>query len=208
MAPRWPCRNSRTTSDPEDIARATSSGYMQTVHSRRPTQVPLSLPHSGAHPAPCHQVRLATGAPLTSCSIGGKDRMDRWETRVYSWRTSVTRTGDDEGADVSMLVRPARSVFGPGPRNDWQAVLYRPGSDRTQVRRSARFPRNSNSALRCGYWIKRMRGRVFRAVVPCTMPQSPIRLASRSCLDAILAELLPSELKTSPRIHFSQAEQA
>jgi hypothetical protein len=43
------------------------------------------------------------------------------------------RTGDDKGAIVSMLVRPARFVFGLGPRNDWQTVLYRPGGDnRTQ----------------------------------------------------------------------------
>jgi hypothetical protein len=71
---------------------------------------------------------------------------------------SLTRTGNDEGADVSTLVRPARFVFGPGPRNDWQAVLYRPGGDRTQANRSTQYPRNSNSALRCGYFIERMRG--------------------------------------------------
>lgn len=60
------------------------------------------------------------------------------------------------------------------------------------------FPRNSNSAVRCGYWIKWMSRRVIRAIVPCTMHQSRNRLAGTSRLDATLAELLRSELETSP----------
>lgn len=55
------------------------------------------------------------------------------------------------------------------------------------------FPRNSNSATLCGYWIERMSRRVIRAVVPCTMHQSQSRLAGRSRLDATLAEILPFE---------------
>jgi hypothetical protein len=68
----------------------------------------------------------------------------RWtggKTAVYSCGTSVIRTGDDEGAIVSMSVRPARFVFGPGPRNDWQAELYRPGGDNgTQAMRRYAVP--------------------------------------------------------------------
>jgi hypothetical protein len=30
-----------------------------------------------------------------------------------------------------MSVRQECFVFDPGPRNDWRAVLYRPGRDRT-----------------------------------------------------------------------------
>lgn len=55
--------------------------------------------------------------------------MDGLENRGFSCSTSVIRTGGDEGAIVSMLVRPARFVFGPMPCNDWQAELYRPGGD-------------------------------------------------------------------------------
>jgi hypothetical protein len=98
-----------------------------------------------------------------------------------------------------MSVRPARFVFGPGPRNGWQAELYRPGGDnQTQRMRRHAFPRNSNSDLQCGYCIERMGGRVIRTVVPCTLHQSRNRLAGRSRLDAILLGLLLSELETSP----------
>jgi hypothetical protein len=39
-----------------------------------------------------------------------------------------------------MLVRTARFAFGPGPHNDWQVVLYRPGGDRALVKRSTGTP--------------------------------------------------------------------
>lgn len=46
------------------------------------------------------------------------------------------RAGDDHEANISMLVRPARFVFGPAPSNDWQAELNRLGGGRrTQAMR-------------------------------------------------------------------------
>ncbi|KAJ5433508.1 uncharacterized protein N7458_012664 [Penicillium daleae] len=91
------------------------------------------------------------------------------------------------------ILRVLSSVLGYGTTSKQSSVT-------TGCRRCAdmRFPRNSNSALQCGYWIKRMSGQVIRAAIPCTLHQSQNRLANKSRLDAILPELLPSELETSP----------
>jgi hypothetical protein len=108
-----------------------------------------------------------------------------------------------------MSVRPTRFVFGPGPRNDWQA-----GSIDLAVttgrRRCADMRSPEIATAICSVSIgSKISGRVIRAVVPCTVRQSRNRLADRSHLDAILLELLPSKLENfTERVRLSvQAEQ-
>lgn len=89
---------------------------------------------------------------MTECALSSEPRLlhnrlaervrwTDWKIGVSLCSMSVIRTGDDEGAIVSILVRPARFVFGPMPRNDWQAKLHRLGGDNwTQAMRRYAVP--------------------------------------------------------------------
>lgn len=116
---------------------------------------------------------------------------------AYSYGGSILRTGDDEAAFFSVLVRLARFVFCLGPWNDWQAELNQPSGDNSGRRQYAdvQFSRNSNIVA---VWLLDQvdDNLVYRAVVPCSVDRIWSHLADRPRPNAILRELLPSEVET------------
>lgn len=92
------------------------------------------------------------------------------------------------GSLVSVLVRSARFVFCPGPRNDWQAELNQTGDDHPRRKCCADMqPPEIATALRdvvLGQWTSKL---VIRAVpLLCTVHWTWRRLADRPRLEAIL----------------------
>lgn len=164
------------------------------IHSRRPTR--FILPSIAFEPTP---------PPVTECALLSEPRLlhNRLAERM---RWTDWKTGVSLAARASFVPEATRELLSPC----WCVLLVLSSvlchattgkqSSIDQVVTTGRrrcadmpFPRNRNSALQCGYWIKLVSGRAICAVVPCTMHQSQNRLAGRSRLDANLAELLPFE---------------